>query len=797
MGDSIYEIDLSGVGATTPSEAIRTFEARAQAVTDYNACRSAMPVDYLGHELDFTTLAIAKLEKTRRIVGGTATVAPDPDPGRWTLSLRAALCPSNPLEQPPVSVRALAVQLQLLSFALAAPISLRQVLSFLKDSLVRDVNDALRRCRVRSQVGTTAWGRNGEYDVMLRGLITVMYRYREFLWPEVYSHVLLDLLVARGSPGTESVSFDYTFGPVTLTVTLPETENHVLMIETSRYLTNQLFADWVTGGDHTPANGMDEYILRKLQTFLQSDFQEYNARPYQHYTTMALQNLFDFARNDKVRCAAQMVLDYISAKFAVSSNRLRRSVPFRRLKEHKDRTGLMDNDSDPQTHRFLMLSGMTEQLKQVSPQMRAPFFGRDIMQLAAVSGYRVPRLLLDLVMTEEHKVYYQRFHHAAVEIYSSTPEFLISAGGIWIESVTGLDSLPGLPASTKNRDAGWALPTTVMPTQGGNDRAAYIRLGETWDEWRINTGVAPGFAFGYDVEVPTAYFVSEGLGVPSSCSSRQGPWLFIDASGRCSNARPYGFYAAVYSGTVPSSPSPSWPDPRALIGSVSSWPASLLGGVGAQNMDRDGNTVPFGFFEIVPSRELSFEDFKAQVLAQNAGRTYADGRPNDYQTIDGRQILFEPGVSDDKYVWGVLDGVGHPDNIRDWPLAAGDVLNSEGHLGVIHIDNPAFQALTDDDVRRLRMSPVYSLRDVGSRLGKDLSLGVGAQLPEGRTSLRRFCALITHRLTLDMSEWWNPRRVAPRFTLREFAWLSAMDPTNGFRAEMTAGATSLRNLLLG
>jgi len=41
--------------------------------------------------------------------------------------------------------------------------------------------------------------------------------------------------------------------------------------------------------------GYTQWMLQYLKGFLQNDFLEYNSRPYQTFSTWALQNLYDFA----------------------------------------------------------------------------------------------------------------------------------------------------------------------------------------------------------------------------------------------------------------------------------------------------------------------------------------------------------------------------------------------------------------------------------------------------------------------------------------------------------------------
>ena len=116
-----------------------------------------------------------------------------------------------------------------------------------------------------------------------------------------------------------------------------ETENHILMMTAGRYLINQVlyqrtyssaYDNRRNSGDGIPS--CTTLVLQLLRNFLSGDFSEYNSKNYQQETRWALLVLSSYAYDDEVRLAARMVLDYISAKIAVSSSDLRRLVPFRR-----------------------------------------------------------------------------------------------------------------------------------------------------------------------------------------------------------------------------------------------------------------------------------------------------------------------------------------------------------------------------------------------------------------------------------------------------------------------------------
>jgi hypothetical protein len=127
---------------------------------------------------------------------------------------------------------------------------------------------------------------------------------------------------------------------------IPETENHRLMIESTRFLNNELVIDALTNtqeclqepqsclgiapSTRSAQKAVKTWLLMHFQDIAKNDFIEYNARPYAEFSLKALQNLADFARDDEVKLGARILLEYSAAKFAVDSNQGRRFVPFRR-----------------------------------------------------------------------------------------------------------------------------------------------------------------------------------------------------------------------------------------------------------------------------------------------------------------------------------------------------------------------------------------------------------------------------------------------------------------------------------
>lgn len=662
---------------TSVQESKAGFAARAAIATQYNACR---PKDLgrpqpnqihplRGDEKDFITVAIARLEFARHL--------------QW--------CGAGP--QGPGSPR----------------------------DLIQSVNDGLVSQTDNNNwvLGTACPFGSGDKSVALAGLITLMYRYSPELQQDTYSTVrgpttaydqiksLLSQAIS-GPPEPSTSTYDC------MSVTFPETENHLLMIYTSRYLTNQLIDD--NKPEHNnQKNGFDDWMLRYvLQPLLKNDFSEYNSRPYQTYAMMALQNLYDFACDSRfvtlrasvdsctrVKTAAQMILDYVSAKFAVSSSSLRRFAPYRRRRSHYD-TSLFDPqprdgaESDPQTFRFMVLAGMPRDLGY---GYNGEAGGTDVQQ-AAVTTYRIPDLILDLIVNSADRSYYQRFHHAAAEVYAGSPQYLITGGGKWIPSPHSdncsgpIDFICGDQYPPAYEDVGLELPTTLMPSKEGMDAADFIQIGTIG---RIpNLCVAPGFACGAYILIPQSYLAEGCFTVldGNRNPSEKGPWWFIDASGNCLHGKKLGVYIAIYSKNAAGlSPLFEYPDgqyPRvSMEASMAENPAMTSPGAAA--------FVPgSALFEVAASAGMNFETFWRTVLRNNPSFSFDNNFPpqeNVYTTVSAIKIGFVGGALFSNRITSIY---GFPEDTSD-PLAQGDIINScehfpcqpgDGHNGFLRITNP-------------------------------------------------------------------------------------------------------------
>lgn len=568
---------------------------------------------------------------------------------------------------------------------------------------------ALVMSELPGNVGTSIdrFGLNwhGEYDVLLQSYIALYYKYYDVLTADVRGKLLYELLSIRGRhPGlTDGI---YPF--INVIVLIPETENHELMIETARYLTNQLLHqeevanasaagrapdhsqfDNNRNGDGNEKRPLVDYILLKLQDILKNDFLEYNSRPYQDYSLLAILNLASYAYDDRVKLAARMVLDYVSAKMAVSSHDLRRSVPYRRLNEESKYGPLVFDGSflsahlntplaesrDPLTAFYALLAGNTK----LYSDGKLPIDFSIAMVNAGLRDYRVPPSILDLFVNPAHRRFYQRFHHTARtvggdtgqfadELYAGSPNYLISAGGnpTYYSSVVHVPVVGGEGIA---KDLGVAVPTSFlpnMPVGKGLWLGEFVQYGQYGTDITTvrNMAVAPDFACGPTTYIPPDISAAVSIRPPNS------HWTFVDRSVDS------GCYLAFYHY-----------DQQSSEGFMEAFDTALHPGVTFAHFVYGGNGLTG-----VWSRYFDAE--------------FVKGGQNTYITQSGQQITF---TNSEIISTSAVPG---SEVSTHWKqkFAHGTVLNSEQGSGYIRISNPdpaSGSIILDMREQSLNGDPIY------------------------------------------------------------------------------------------
>ncbi|WP_155981749.1 LGFP repeat-containing protein [Nocardia sp. BMG111209] len=536
--------------------------------------------------------------------------------------------------------------------------------------------------------------RLGDYDMAVKGLVVLVRRYVDMLTAEQIDFVLRDLLpptlAGPINPGIESYSLKSETGfifpppapPVRFNaMTIPETENHLLMINSSKYIVNDiLFAK-----NHEPqldntTNGVRDWLLDHLQTLVRYDFMEFNARPYQRLALHALLNLHEFG-DEKISTAARLVLDYIMTKFAVSSSRGRRIAPFRRLKEHvnntTDNNDLMGLNTDQVAKLFLTYTGPIDANGRPAPVFVDNWTFNGV--LAGLAPYRPPAAAYLIAMTA-HPPTQHRFYHGnrpkmtdspdqaegGVEVYFRSTSFLLTAGGVWLNSGYGHDDLTGYP------QVAIAQSTTLIPSAADATFSDLIRFDPYPDERdAVNIGVHLGFACGANLRVPDRWPQLVG-------ATPDGSWLLLNLDDNTRAERRLGFYVAIYRTSI------SEPDRDRLKATY--------------------DTVPdnFGILYAVEAATMDFATFADRIKTRNTSlpTAFEWGEIYTFFTSDDSMQTIEFWMRPDQHkymprVFKVNGQIVFPVDDQpsvgaflSLPLAEGPYLKSREHQGYIEIRRP-------------------------------------------------------------------------------------------------------------
>lgn len=329
-------------------------------------------------------------------------------------------------------------------------------------------------------------GHRGDYDFTAAGLVSILMLFGdqpEVLHPDTVDRLVEVLLIDTG--GRPQPRVPRSLGLVA------ETENHVLMTESSRYLANQ----WRRSrGCPSPrhdnrANGLEMWLLRYLRRIQERGFDEYDSIPYQGYSLHALLNLEAFADSPELAGLARELLDTVAWEYALGSLDFRRCVPFRRQLAHADTT---DPSRDPLS--LMMAVWTADAVSGDTPSLRRRAATSAHGMMAAALPYSPPPELLAFLARRPRPEYFVRIgrgRNASPALFSGGPGFLLSAGGVAFG--------PRMLSETVAR------PVTLLLADGETDLTRCFRIpGGSPDMLGWNhTGVAHLFACGNaPVEIP-------------------------------------------------------------------------------------------------------------------------------------------------------------------------------------------------------------------------------------------------------------------------------------------------------
>lgn len=361
---------------------------------------------------------------------------------------------------------------------------------------------------------------DGDFDMALLGCVSLLHLFQEdpvLLTDRTLLHLVTKVVRLWGQ--SSKAHFDVFF------VSVPETENHLFMIESSRFLTNQLIVENVRKlpalaalRDSLVGKGVNldnrrgnlkRHLLKVMHQAMCKGFFEFNAQIYQRFTIHALDNLHSFSRDTAVADAAACLLDYLSASFAFQSFASLRQGPYRRSSEVYLDSSLVNRDAA--CSFFAIQSGSFPWSADPRTGLWSHNTAHASLALySAVLKYRVPAPILHYLRERpaeyraEIRSAYADGGRRVTEVYYGGPSHLLSAGGRY-ESYDG----PNFPTSRLwFKDAPWVYDvitrssSLLLDPMQEKPRLLRDILHFRGEQWRSNNlAVRRNFLYGY---VPAA-----------------------------------------------------------------------------------------------------------------------------------------------------------------------------------------------------------------------------------------------------------------------------------------------------
>jgi hypothetical protein len=475
-------------------------------------------------------------------------------------------------------------------------------------------------------------------------------------------------------------------------IRIEETENHLLMINSSKYLKNRMIIDDLKDPDQRQIfldfnSELKDWLLDRFQKILEEDFIEYNSRPYQRLSLGAIKNIFDFSEDTQLEDAAGAVLDFAAAKMALASSQGRRIVPFRRKAGANSLSAAgqsmfeVGNLADHQIAAMMLWSGQTQHSENRLVSLGA---GAEMVE-EATSSYRPHPLILDIAI-DKSTPYEQTIHHDGWEIYSSGNGWLLTAGGN-STFFANLASWLGIrfPApgyfKMKNEDRGAGVPTTLMPLSASSRQhryADFLRFEGIVKEWPKDNPDDPEEA------PPMTYDGNLCVRQGFACGLRPTVPPPIESCLQASSVAGLNF--------LDSKACPPYKDASRFF-------VVLFRGFCHPSYEECGENGRWGFLEVIDVEDdRDFQAFKTETIQQNIGRfafmqtaASAGGIARlTYLSRRGEFIHFIPG-SEDLAI--VEIGARPPPTVSG--LADGDILQADGD-GEVTIKRP-------NDPRRIEL----------------------------------------------------------------------------------------------
>jgi hypothetical protein len=354
---------------------------------------------------------------------------------------------------------------------------------------VEEINKYLLRQNATGTAGSR-WLLNpkGGYNFTTMAFTPLLFLFDdkpELLYPETKNHLIEKVLTIEGEGFSRNVPW----------LPMQDTENHILMAESSRYLKNQWLWDH---GNKLPEfdnknNGVETGLKDYLEEIYNYGVYEFNSDPYLGYTYSSLLNLDAFATGE-VKELATKILDLINWQYALNSYNFKHFPPYRRrFKDAFDKEIV----SDYHSVMLMVWAGFYDD----SLKIEIPH-GKHHALWPAMLPYRPSDKIMEWTLNKPNPYFVKMGHgyNSCPEICSGDKSYLLSAGG----------------ANQGRRSLIMPKPTVLFLDDDAENLKDIFHMygpGEDFMDWN-NTGVYEDFACTKGkVNIPEAkqpVFTSEG-----------------------------------------------------------------------------------------------------------------------------------------------------------------------------------------------------------------------------------------------------------------------------------------------
>lgn len=288
----------------------------------------------------------------------------------------------------------------------------------LSGNRVEEMNQYLLKQNATGTAGSR-WLLNpkGGYNFTTMALTPVLFLFDDqpaLLFPETKKHLVENILIIEGSGFTKNVPG----------LPIQDTENHILMAESSRYLKNQWRREhgYDSPDFDNKNNGVEEGLIDYLKEIYTYGVYEFNSDPYLGYSYCSLLNLEAFAMGE-VKELARNILDLINWQYALSSYKFKHFPPYRRRFKKDFRKEIV---SDYHSVMLMVWAGLYNDSLKIDLAR-----GEHMALWPAMLPYRPSDKIMEWTLNKPNPYFVKMGHgfNSCPEICSGDKSYLLTAGG--------------------------------------------------------------------------------------------------------------------------------------------------------------------------------------------------------------------------------------------------------------------------------------------------------------------------------------------------------------------------------